>query len=282
MSEISWLNGCPGRTGEVWNPYMGCLPEGKGCNPCCALEQLPRIIASPACRAHHGIAQKTKKGNWVWTGKVNLNKNALGAPYRWKSPRLVFNEFFGDPFFANVPQAYQDTVATIMAETPRHEYLMLTKHPARAVDFWLRRVATDGRVPQNVWAGVSIYDQASADAFFPHMRTLANLGFKIMVSLEPLLGPVVLPDWLLAMKDRVWIIIGGQSAKRRATAVRMWSGWVFDIFDQLDGTGIAVYFKQWGEWNADGELVGKVAAGHLVLGRLIREFPRSMEIHHAA
>ena len=283
MSDIDWLNGCPGRTGEVWNPYMGCLPEGKGCNPCCALESLPRIISNPVCAAHQGIARKTPNGNWVWSGKVNLNEKALELPYQWRKPRLVFNEFYGDPFFHGVPQAYQDMVATIMVDTQQHEYLMLSKNPDRAVEFWLWRLSDDMAAPDNVWAGVSIYDQASADAFLPHMHTLANLGFKIVISIEPMLGPIVLPRWVLEMGDRAWIIIGGQSAKRRDQATRMEAVWVYDILDQLVNTGSAVYFKQWGEFNEQGELVGKAAAGHLVWGEFAyRDFPKSMEVRHAA
>jgi|GEM_PF-3201028 len=280
MSAIDWLNGCPGRTGEVWNPYVGCVNEGPGCDPCCALESAPRLVGNPhpAFDTLRAVTRKNASGKLCWNGQTAINHDRLRLPYAWKKPRIIFREFYGDPYFIGAPRDYPHLVADIMRANPHHEFLDLTKHPDQAVEFWQDHLGDDLGSPQNVWAGASIYNQDAADRMLPHLRELAGMDFKIMVSFEPLLGPVNLPDWLLAMGPRAWVIWGGQSAKKRSAAKRMMPEWDRHILDQMDGTGIARFRKQLGEYNQHGNLVGKIAAGHKIDGVAYREFPKSMEV----
>lgn len=60
----------------------------------------------------------------------------------------------------------------------------------------------------NVWLGVSVEDQATADARIPLL--LQTPAAKRFVSYEPALGPVDFRDYLAA--DRIcWVIVGGES-----------------------------------------------------------------------
>lgn len=145
----------------------------------------------------------------------------------------------------------------------------------------------------NVWLGVSIEDQVTADARIPILlKTPAAVRF---VSAEPLLGMVDLvraggatnvhhhPDNDLSneatrgaigaivraatrsigvpMLD--WVIVGGESGPR---ARLMHPEWASLLRYQCEGSGIPFFFKQWGEW------VPRRALGYLPPGIDIDRF----------
>lgn len=126
----------------------------------------------------------------------------------------------------------------------------------------------------NVWLGVSIENQETADERIPLLlQTPAAIRF---ISYEPALGPVVMPEeWLMpafsADDDRYhhpggrgldWVIAGGESGPG---ARPMHPDWVRSIRDQCQAAGVPFFFKQWGEW-APGENVerhsGQVQTAH--------------------
>lgn len=128
----------------------------------------------------------------------------------------------------------------------------------------------------NVWLGTSISDQASADARIPDL--LATPAAVRFLSAEPLLGPVDLmpylfiftamdehfldahPDEPLPFNDPAttdpamivtprldWVIAGGESGPK---ARPMHPDWARALRDQCKASGVAFFFKQWGEWGA--------------------------------
>lgn len=130
----------------------------------------------------------------------------------------------------------------------------------------------------NVWLGVSVEDQAAADARLRHLVvTPAAVRFA---SVEPLLGPIDLNPWLYIVtvdEDEVllqpevpgepllelpyndpattpddeistyrldWVIVGGESG---AGARPMHPGWARSVRDQCADADVPFFFKQWGE-----------------------------------
>jgi len=121
----------------------------------------------------------------------------------------------------------------------------------------------------NVMLGVSCEDQQTADERIPLLlQTPAAVRF---VSLEPLLGPVIMDEeWLM---DRCpecgtyvrrgwrdcpmpdcdghprgsldWVILGGESGPR---ARPMHPKWARDVRDQCVAAGVSYFHKQNGEW----------------------------------
>lgn len=191
----------------------------------------------------------------------------------------------------------------------------LTNDPMFDKDrFWTTEGALIGRpawprrpIP-NVWLGVSVENQASADARIPLLLdTPAAVRF---ISAEPLLGHIDLSAldiggglaWnaLGRSKGGVtgcldWVIVGGESGPG---ARAMQAGWARSLRDQRAAAGVAFFFKQWGEWapvhdepasetQEDEELrgvgtsiggeymrrVGKRAAGSLLDGRKHAAWP---------
>ncbi|MBP2194526.1 DUF5131 family protein, partial [Nocardia goodfellowii] len=156
----------------------------------------------------------------------------------------------------------------VMASTPQHTYQVLTKRPRRA-----RRMAEQGLTfPPNVWFGVSVEDQATADLRIPELNRIpAAVRF---LSCEPLLGPVDLrwhlfphpcpdgcgcrwPDdgdayecgcggacsrWA-PTPALDWVIVGGESGTNSRP---MHPHWVQALREQCLDAGAAFFFKQWG------------------------------------
>jgi protein gp37 len=95
----------------------------------------------------------------------------------------------------------------------------------------------------NVWLGFSAEDQETFDRRWLYMKQLAERGWTVFASLEPLLGPIVLPDDFLAFGARIQVIVGGESGP---DARPMHPDWVRAIRMQCHTAGVPLFFKQWG------------------------------------
>jgi protein gp37 len=71
-----------------------------------------------------------------WNGKVQRVDSHMLDPVRWKRPRRIFVNSMSDLFHEALP--FEDIAAIfgIMAAAPRHTFLVLTKRPQRALDFF--------------------------------------------------------------------------------------------------------------------------------------------------
>ena len=219
-SGIEW-------TEVTWNPTTGCDKTSPGCDNCYALTLAKRLRAMGQAKYQNDGDPRTSGPGFALT----VHEDTLAAPYRWKSPRVIFVNSMSDLFHPDVPLEFIKRVFTVMAETPQHTYQVLTKRSKR-----LAAVAGELGWPSNVWMGVSV--ETDRYAFrLDHLRSVdAAVRF---VSAEPLLGP--LPNLDLTSID--WLIAGGESGPN---ARPMDEEWVRDIRDQCDAAGVAFFFKQWG------------------------------------
>jgi protein gp37 len=280
-SKIEW-------TDTTWNPVRGCSRKSAGCENCYAERQAARF--SDDGYPWHGFVER-KAGGPRWTGKVELIEEKLAQPLKWRKPRRVFVDSMSDLFHEALPDEAIDKVFAVMALCPQHTFQVLTKRPERMLAFFaahnrpsgdalygllhgpnMRRVertmqqGVDAVYPlKNVWLGVSIEDQATADERIPQL--LATPAAKRFVSAEPLLGAVDLNDlrqeltgghesWsaLQCEEDPVddlrfagvtldWVIVGGESGPgARPCDV----GWVRAIVQQCQASSVPVFVKQLG------------------------------------
>jgi protein gp37 len=220
-----------------------------------------------------------------WNGQVKLVHNLLDQPLRWTKPRKIFVNSMSDLFHESVPFDYIASVFNVMAFASWHIFQVLTKRPRRALEFfaWLedhperpvydcQTLLSPGTAWQplllaahfgpslpkgykldiayqwpmpNVWLGVSVEDQASADERIPVL--LEAPAAVHWLSMEPLLGPVN----LLNIEDQPglrridWVVVGGESGPN---ARPMHPDWARAIRDQCEGACVPFLFKQWGEW----------------------------------
>jgi protein gp37 len=271
-SGIEW-------TDATWNPVTGCVKVSQGCKNCYAKREWPRLAGNSRS---------------IYAGRkfedVRCHPERLKQPLLWARPRRIFVNSMSDLFQESVPYEFIDQVFGVMSICGQHSFQVLTKRPERALEYlstnpghrdsaWKTigvshllehgaatedgvvevhaRKLVPGYPPRNVWLGVSVEDQETADARIP---LLIQLPSRVrFLSVEPLLGPIDLagagwahPRWHETAIERVqWMIVGGESG---GSARPMASEWVRTLRDQAAEVGIPFFFKQWGEWAPPGQV----------------------------
>lgn len=264
-------------TDETWNPVTGCTKVSQGCKHCYAerdwhrLQHLPRF----AGRAFTDVA---------------CHPERLDQPLRWAKPRRIFVNSMSDLFHEDVPTGFIDEVFAVIALAKQHKFQILTKRPQRMLDYcktlgrhhetdrvsiaakrisnetgfsW--RMRDEGWCLPNVWLGVSVEDQATADQRIPIL--LDTPSAVRWVSAEPLLGDIRLGSWLQRSPSEAfvagkvtsnmpawtrigstaldWVVVGGESGPK---ARPMHPDWVRSLRDQCAAAVVPFLLKQWGEW----------------------------------
>lgn len=285
-TKIEWAT-------KVWNPTVGCTPVSDGCAHCYAKRMYERFYQSKPF------------------SQVQLHPERLEDPLKWRKPQRVFVDSMSDLFHDEVSGDFIEDVIETISNCPRHTFMILTKRPKR-MNFLFQEVMkflAENPLP-NLWLGVSVEDQKSADERIPVLlKTPVAVRF---VSVEPMLGPVDLVPYLKLPPFHVnyklsgmnkwsglnWVICGGESGPG---ARPMHPDWVRSLRDQCVNAGVPFFFKHWGEWrendypetqkwkaetyycqNAVSKIneedffrIGKNRAGRLLDGREWNQFPSS-------
>lgn len=239
-STIEW-------TEATWNPVAGCTPVSPGCLNCYAARMALRLerMGGTTGEKYEGTARKARDGRPVFSGRINLDEEALDLPRSWRLGRLIFVNSMSDLFHDAVPVEYIQRVFRVMAECPQHTFQVLTKRPDKAKD-----LAACLPWPKNVWLGTSV----ETKKYYDRIRVLRTIPAHVrFLSCEPLLGP--LPR--LPLSGVHWVIVGGESGPG---ARPMEAEWVYEIRDQCEARSVPFFFKQWGgvqKKRAGRELDGK-------------------------
>lgn len=322
-SSIEW-------TTYTWSPTVGCTRVSAGCEHCYA-ELMAHRLEAMGRSEYAGTTKVLPDGSVRWTGQVNLLKDRVTLPMRWRKPKRIFVDSMSDLFHETVPDWFIFGVWRTMAMTPQHIYQILTKRPERMLDWFAKlddpgdasvtfvgsrdgtkpgfpnrmsqaeadRVLKAGRARMfyewsdhlgepgegearpgearptydweqgprwwptklsNVWWGVSVEDQASAESRIPLLlRVPATVRF---LSCEPLIGPVNLNQGLWgycpehdnesgfcehaqcrSVQRLGWVIIGGESGPG---ARPFHLDWARRMMSQCDFAGVPVFVKQLG------------------------------------
>src|SRR3989304_4666674 len=132
-----------------------------------------------------------------WTGEVRFVEEALDLPLRWKKPRRIFVNSMSDLFHEKVADEWIDRIFHVMWQATQHVFQVLTKRPERMLDYMSNPNTPAGKPLPNVWLGVSVENQETADERIPLLlQTPAAVRF---LSVEPLLSEVNVRPWL-----RLW------------------------------------------------------------------------------
>jgi len=266
-TKIEWAE-------STWNPVVGCSKVSPACDHCYA-ERM-------AARFHEKYGDVVTDKHGKWTGKILVRNQVIEQPRHWKKPRRIFVCSMSDFYHPAVPREIQCYVMGVILDCPQHDFLILTKRPGLAREFhqWVT-------LPANAWLGVTCENQKHANGRIPILLSIqAKIHF---VSIEPMLGPVDLSEWLshkgVPRRDGLdWVICGGESGPG---ARAMHPSWPRELRDQCIEAGTPFLFKQWGEWapvqsfsvgsttEDIGQMVkvGKHAAGRKLDGWFWDEYP---------
>ena len=191
MTKIEWAD-------MTINPVVGCSHCSPGCDNCYAERFAARLARNPkTAEKYKGVVDENGK----WTGTVNLHMDGcLHAATVTRKPKRFFIGSMTDIFHENIPDEEIRNLFLTMIIVPNDlpTYMVLTKRPHRA-----KAVLGDMLVAcpelHRVWLGVTVCNQAEADAKIPVLlQTPAAVRF---VSVEPMLEAVDLQaayphDWM--------------------------------------------------------------------------------------
>jgi protein gp37 len=243
-SDIEW-------TDASWNPIAGCMIVSPGCSNCYAMRMAARLEAI-GLEKYNGTTRKSGRRH-VWTGKVNIDNEAISAPLRWRKPRRIFVNSMSDLFQEGLDEGVIARIWQAMGNANWHSFQILTKRPDRMADV-LRR--SELPTLANVWLGTSV----ESEDYLHRIDTLRGVPANVrFISFEPLLGPISRPD----LTDIHWAIVGGESGP---SARPMESSWAETLRDACKQQGVAFFFKQWGGNR-------KKKTGRILAGTVWEEYP---------
>ena len=262
-------------TDKVWNPVRGCSLVSAGCENCYAMKTAHRFSGPGG--TYEGLTELGPHGP-RWNGTITLVPELLDAPLHWKKPQRIFVNSMSDLFHEYVPDEFIDRVFAVMADAGQHTFQILTKRPQRMreylssdnVRYSARRVFNLTNDPagkfdcdiywplENVWLGVSVENQTTADERIPLL--LQTPTAVRWISAEPLLGQVDLSQFIPLHSGSTfraarmsaqklpsinWVVIGGESGPGARPCDL---AWIRSIKEQCQAAKVPVFMKQLGRY----------------------------------
>lgn len=212
-------------TDASWNWAQGCTKVDGDCRFCYMYRDKERYGQDPTTVVRSKPA--------TFDGILNPKKYPPGS--------LVFTNSWSDWWHEDC-DPWRDEAFDRVGRRRDITFQVLTKRPERIAGTLPPSWGAEGW--PNVWLGTSVGNPRGAD----RARALADVPAVVrFLSIEPLWAPGVAD----AIRDVVesgridWIILGGESGPK---ARPMHPTWAREIRDLALGAGVALLFKQQGEW----------------------------------
>ncbi len=184
-TKIEW-------TDYTFNPWWGCTKVSPGCKNCYAEAVSNRFQKTN----YWGIdAERRFMSMEYWSQPINWNRQAKENGHRQTvlagSMCDVFED--GGKFIK-----WRAKLGDLILSTPNLDWLMLSKRELTqriANDLlWINPDYNSWQIPDNVWLGTSVENQAMADERIPQLLKIpAKIRF---LSVEPMLEKIDLSVWL--------------------------------------------------------------------------------------
>lgn len=305
-SKISW-------THSTFNPWRGCTKVSPACKYCYADTLSQRNPATLGVWGDNGTRVVAAESMWRQPSKWNKNAterqrvfcSSLADVFEdWRGymvdskGRILYRNRMEDTngwFSGREPDVDEHHVTmsdvrerlfNVIDTTPNLDWLLLTKRPENIQRFWpvartyIPEMLKHGQSRENVWLGTTVENQEYADKRIPELLRCHNLAPVLFLSVEPMLGPVDLSNYLRQpwMPTKIvkphsvpveymdvptihWVIVGTESGAGRRP---MDLTWARSLRDQCKAAGTAFFVKQL-------EINGKVTDD-------INEFPEDLRI----
>lgn len=215
----------------TWNPWQGCHKVSAGCRLC------------------YMFIKKAAKGEDPTV--VTRSDVDFQAPLSWDRPKKVFVCSLSDWF---VPEAddWRPEAWEIVRQTPQHIYMIVTKYAER-----MEACLPEGWPLPNVYLGVSVEDQATADERIPRLLAI-NVAARF-VNAEPLLGSLNLAPFMDRKSYAAWRTALHPSSKATSDPAINWvtvgqelgpdarymdQEWLRPLVGQVRRVGADFFYKQ--------------------------------------
>lgn len=240
-TKIDWCD-------STWNPVTGCL---HGCEYCYARGIAERF--APFDFPHLTEDGVFKHINDLRDPIITVCKNEkeriCAYPYGFEPTfhRYRLNDYIGkkgrnvfvcsmaDLFGKWVPDSWIEEVFSVCEKAPQHNYLFLTKNPARYVEL-INNTDFFVKAKNNMWFGYS-YTEKSSNQWW-------NPDYNIFASVEPILEPIEVPRCK-------WLIVGAETGRRKDKVIPK-REWIEHIVYYCRKWNIPLFMKSsladvWGE-----------------------------------
>lgn len=214
----------------VLNPQLGCTHAGSpGCDHCYA-----KALHDQRHKAYRA-GKRVPECYCQPFETVRLLPERLKKLTPKQTPRTIFVGSMTDMFVHRASPVMLDAVFGTVEDCCQHTYLFLTKRPQNL--FCYRCLE-----PQPNWFfGVTIENEEWRVRRHLDIIELANKGWSVFLSVEPLLGPIDLKPLLPHVCG---VIVGGESGKG---ARPMNPDWARKVRDDCQAANVPFFFKQWGD-----------------------------------
>lgn len=254
---INWADETP-------NPGPGCRRKSPGCKNCFAIMSAWQHAGHPNPKissVYAGLTVRGADGRPDWSGETRFIPERALAVLRKRKPRRLFWNSMGDLFYQGFSLEQIAFVFAVMACTPQHVHLLLTKEHARmrailtspgfraAVQEQMAVIgATAGQISQftlpirNLHLGVSAENQYWWDIRVPYLTDCRGIAGVLWVSAEPMIDAI---DMAARLPGLHWIVTGGETGKLsdiRYTELN----WLIDAHRQCADADIPSWMKQTG------------------------------------
>ena len=274
-TKIEWCD-------STWNPVTGCLND---CPYCYARRMVTRFSGGARfdrenpeemSRVHlwklsdsdtgksYGVGveftkpyidEKGKKEAYPARFNPTFHRYRLKQPKVWREPKNIFVCSMADLFGAWVPDEWIEEVFKVCEDAPQHNYLFLTKSPARYL-----KLAKAEKLPQkeNMWYGTTITNPDSPYIFSSTEK------FNMFLSVEPILEDMGVWGRSVGEKNMKWVIVGAETGNRKDKVIPK-KEWIDNLAKECDKYGVPIFMK-----DSLIPIVGKE--------NMRREFPRGLKL----
>lgn len=176
----------------------------------------------------------------TYTGKapeLELNYKMLEGWARKRVPKRRFVCSMTDWCGEWIHRDWQISMLDAMISAPSQTFMLLTKRADILEDVVTQNF--DESNLKNVWFGVSVENQNTANIRLPYLAEMNQAGFNTFVSFEPLLARVFLGSDYAQYIDLA--IVGAESGKG---ARPMNEDWVRSLRDEVKAANKAFFYKQ--------------------------------------
>jgi protein gp37 len=180
----------------------------------------------------------------------------ITEPLKWRKPRMVFVGSMTDIFHPDYSDDFILEIYASMMKCRTSIFQVLTKRILRMMHFTNHYFGQWGYVPENIWHGATIENQARANERIPYLlETKTTVRF---ISCEPLLGKIDFKNlkrpemfhrqprgWESWFGQKIhWVIVGGETGPG---ARECREEWIASVYEQCKAAGVPFFFKQTGK-----------------------------------
>lgn len=234
-TKIEWCD-------ETINPQIGCWPVSEGCENCYAAKMAWRL-QSMNTRGYTGVAMKHG-----WSGLVNHIFKEWDKPLRWNKPKRIFVGSMTDLFINGYEESLtnMDRLCDLAVKCPQHTFITLTKRSWEMGTSYFMNMFKGVIPPDNIWFGVTVELQNHCGRIWDMLQMQRKIN---VISCEPLLGPIDLPE--KALGPNTWVICGAETGPRARPCN---PDWVRSLRSQCIASGSHFFFKKFanGDTTIDG------------------------------